>query len=386
MPVRSFGSLSNVGVRAQREQNPRPEGTEVSEPEGDSFECLDCVVATLGKPIGQAKIESVEYVGLPVEQRLAAGFEFGKFESVAGVEPEVETPQSGRAVGGIHEVVEGFLEGVGLQKPVREAEHDVHSGAILIGKALAMGEQQTPGALEVTPLFLGKGRLEGAPGVLHGLRTASHHMEPVDNDLGVGQESPGDVSEASVHVHDDVLHFVPVGEGAKIFLNGQGGSVRQDVEHAAIQRVCDDTLKGLAARVALEFVKGEGLRQSLRLGDGHDAQHAFHAADGGPRVLRDVLHAAAPAQQFHDFFGGAMGKAHIAPDKIVGFRKALPAGRAGVSPPTVQQPHGLSAQLQIAHLSNAVIVDPVGFPAAALADVHFSLHGNLQDDFFLCFI
>ena len=43
-----FGSLSNVGVRAQREQNPRPEGTEVSEPEGDSFECLDCVVATLG--------------------------------------------------------------------------------------------------------------------------------------------------------------------------------------------------------------------------------------------------------------------------------------------------------------------------------------------------
>ena len=33
-----LGSLSNVGVRAQREQNPRPEGTEVSEPEGDSFE------------------------------------------------------------------------------------------------------------------------------------------------------------------------------------------------------------------------------------------------------------------------------------------------------------------------------------------------------------
>ena len=109
-------------------------------------------------------------------------------------------------------------------------------------------------------------------------------MEPVDNDLGVGQESPGDVSEASVHVHDDALHFVPVGEGAKIFLNGQGGSVRQDVEHAAIQRVCDDTLKGLATRVALEFVKGEGLRQSLRPGDGHDVQHAFHAADGGPRV------------------------------------------------------------------------------------------------------
>ena len=183
-----------------------------------------------------------------------------------------------RAVGGIHEVVEGFLEGVGLQKPVREAEHDVHSGAALIGETLAASEQQPPGALEVTPLFLGKGRLEGAPGVLHGLRTASHHMEPVDNDLGVGQESPGDVSEASVHVHDDVLHFVPVGEGAKIFLNGQGGSVRQDVEHAAIQRVCDDTLKGLAARVALEFVKGEGLRQSLRPGDGHDAQHAFHAA------------------------------------------------------------------------------------------------------------
>ena len=168
-----LGSLSNVGVRAQGEQNPRPEGTEVSEPEGDSFECLDCVVLYVYLFIGQAKIESVEYVGLPVDQRLAAGFEFGKFESVAGVEPEVETPQSGRAVGGIHEVVEGFLEGVGLQKPVREAEHDVHSGAILIGETLAMGEQQPPRSLEIPPLFLRKGRLEGAPGVLHGLRTAS---------------------------------------------------------------------------------------------------------------------------------------------------------------------------------------------------------------------
>ena len=106
-------------------------------------------------------------------------------------------------------------------------------------------------------------------------------MEPVDDDLGVGQEGSGDVSEAAVHVHDDVLHLVPVGEGAQILLNGGSGSVRQDVEHAAVQRVCDDTLKGLAARVALEFVKGEGLRQSLRLGDRHDAQHAFHAADGG---------------------------------------------------------------------------------------------------------
>ena len=136
---------------------------------------------------------------------------------------------------------------------------DVHSGAILIGETVAMGEQQPPGALEVTPLFPGKGRTEGAPGVSPWPPySIAPHGTGRYNDLGVGQESPGDVSEASVHVHDDVLHFVPVGEGAKIFLNGQGGSVRQDVEHAAIQRVCDDTLKGLAARVALEFVKGEG--------------------------------------------------------------------------------------------------------------------------------
>ena len=63
------GSLSNVGVRIQREQNPRPEGTEVSEPEGDSFECLDCVVATLGKPIGQAKI-SIKVEDLPEAVRI----------------------------------------------------------------------------------------------------------------------------------------------------------------------------------------------------------------------------------------------------------------------------------------------------------------------------
>ena len=47
-----------------------------------------------------------------------------------------------------------FLEGVGLQKPVREAEHDVHSGAILIGETLAMGEQQPPRSLEILSLRL----------------------------------------------------------------------------------------------------------------------------------------------------------------------------------------------------------------------------------------
>lgn len=142
-------------------------------------------------------------------------------------------------------------------------------------------------------------------------------MKAVDNDFCVRKESFRRVAEAAVHVHDDVLHLVPVGEGAQILLNGGSGSVRQDVEHAAVQRVCDDALKGLAARVALEFVKGEGLRQSLRLGDRHDAKYTLHAADGSPRILRDVLHAAAPAQQLHDFFCGAMGKAHVAPDKAV---------------------------------------------------------------------
>ena len=50
----SLGSLSNVGVRHCCEENPCPEGIEVSEAEGEAFESLDGVVAALSKSVGQA--------------------------------------------------------------------------------------------------------------------------------------------------------------------------------------------------------------------------------------------------------------------------------------------------------------------------------------------
>ena len=45
------GSLSNVGVRPCGEQNPCPEGGEVSEAEGEAFEGFDGVAAALGKSV-----------------------------------------------------------------------------------------------------------------------------------------------------------------------------------------------------------------------------------------------------------------------------------------------------------------------------------------------
>ena len=69
-----MGSLSNVGVRHCCEENPCPEGTEVSEAEGEAFESLDGVVAALSKSVGQANVECVQDVGLPMCEHFAAGF------------------------------------------------------------------------------------------------------------------------------------------------------------------------------------------------------------------------------------------------------------------------------------------------------------------------
>ena len=79
------GSLSNVGVRPCGEQNPCPEGGEVSEAEGEAFEGFDGVIAALSKSVGQANVECVQDVRPPVDEHFAAGFELQKIQTVAGL-------------------------------------------------------------------------------------------------------------------------------------------------------------------------------------------------------------------------------------------------------------------------------------------------------------
>ena len=80
------GSLSNVGVRRQRQKDSGSEGVEAAETKGDSFEDLYGVVAAFREPVGQWYIESVEYVGVSVFQHSAASLELWEFETIAGVE------------------------------------------------------------------------------------------------------------------------------------------------------------------------------------------------------------------------------------------------------------------------------------------------------------
>ena len=139
-----IGSLSNVGVRADGEQNSCPEGTEVSEAEGEAFEGFNGVVAALSKSVGQVNVECVQDVWPPVSKHSAAGPELWEIQLVAGFQPEVE-PVFGFGPGRCcHEVVERLLEGVCLQKLVGKAEHYIHGDTIFLGEPVAMGEQQSP--------------------------------------------------------------------------------------------------------------------------------------------------------------------------------------------------------------------------------------------------
>lgn len=116
-----FGSLSNVGVRGEREKDSGTEGEETAEAEGDSFEGLDGVVAAFRESVGQRYIESVEYVRAPVSEHPAAGIELMELESVAGVEESFESLPGRIFVGGVHEGEEGHLERVGLGELIGEA-------------------------------------------------------------------------------------------------------------------------------------------------------------------------------------------------------------------------------------------------------------------------
>ena len=74
--------MSNVGVSPRSEQNPCPEGGEVSEAEGEAFEGLDGVIATLSKSVGQANVECVQDVRPPV------GEHFGLYNKSRGAVPQ----------------------------------------------------------------------------------------------------------------------------------------------------------------------------------------------------------------------------------------------------------------------------------------------------------
>ena len=108
------------------------------------------------------------------------------------------------------------------------------------------------------PLRLRERFLKVSADVFHGFRVVSHHVKAVDDDFRVRKERLRRVPEVTVHVHDDVFHFTAVGKRAQVILNRLQGSRRQNIENAAAQRVGDDALEALAARIALEFVEGSG--------------------------------------------------------------------------------------------------------------------------------
>ena len=191
-------------------------------------------------------------------------------------------------------MIEGFLQRVALQKPFREAEHHVKGGLVHIGQLVAVCKQQSTGALEVAALISRQLFLHAFANVVHGLCAEAHNAEAVDDDFRVGKEGSGHIPEAAVHVQDDVLYLIPVGEGAQIILYSFHSPLGQNIQNAVVQRICDDALEPLSAQIALEFVEGDGLGQRLRSGYGERIQNPVDAAQRDSYVLCDGFQAASP--------------------------------------------------------------------------------------------
>ena len=205
-------------------------------------------------------------------------------------------------------------------------------------------------------------------------------MESVDDDLGIGEKGARDVEEAPVHVHDHIFHLAAVGKGAQVVLNDAHVSGGEDVQRPVVRGIGDDALKALASGVPLELVERDGLWQPARLRDSHHLQYPLHAADGGTGILRDVLHAAAPAQQSHDLLAGAVHKAHIPSDEVVPLGELLAAARTDVSPPAVSLNQRLPPQLQIPYFPDTVIMHPVRLCMTPRTRLRFLKQGDPQYD------
>ena len=87
---------------------------------------------------------------------------------------------------------------------------------VLVGRFVAVPEQQATGALEVAALTVGQLFLYTFADAIHGLRAEAGDMKTVNDDLRVGKEGSGHIPEAAVYVHDHVSDLAPVGEGTQI--------------------------------------------------------------------------------------------------------------------------------------------------------------------------
>ena len=158
---------------------------EVLVSKGSPFERLDGVVAALGEAVGKADIKSIEDEITPVAQHPSAILELGEPEPVAGVEPEIESAVGLSSVRSGHEVVEGLLQRIGLQKPVRETQHHINSSPVLFGQLVAVLEQQPSRALEVAALIRWQLFLNAFANIVHGQRAEADDVEAVNDDLRV---------------------------------------------------------------------------------------------------------------------------------------------------------------------------------------------------------
>ena len=210
--------------------------------------------------------------------------------------------------------------------------------------------------------------------VIHSPGTIADHVEAVDDDLGVGEECSGNIAESLIHVHDHIFDIISIGEGQQVILNAGHSPVGEDVKNALCQRIRDDALELFTADVSLEFVEGDCRRKARRAYGGHVLETARDAADGSTGQGRDVLYAAAPAQQMHDLHRYLMREALIFSREGAILREALPTFRTHVSPSVVAQHQRLSTQFQVPNGAHAVIVNALGLRMAARTGMGHALH------------
>ena len=80
-------------------------------------------------------------------------------------------------------------------------------------------------------------------------------MEPINDNLGIGEETLGDIAKSPVHVHHDYFDIVSVWEPPEIILHRAYAPAGQDIKHFALHRRGQNTLEFFATGITLELVQ-----------------------------------------------------------------------------------------------------------------------------------
>ena len=287
-----------------------------------------------------------------------------------------------RAVLALEDIEIRLLHGISGGKPVGMVQQHLADMALLLCEVFLPFQEHLSGMLEILAALLPQPRLHLLSHAVQRIVRHPDRMEMIGGDSRVGETFLRHLPERGAKVDAHIFDLEPFFQG--VLQDGGveavGAPVWKDGEAFPFGQAVDDHLK-FRARVAAELVDGDGFVQCA----GGRTDHAEKAGGGGdgyvmPRGDGGGGNKLGMAED--DIGGVGIGDAVMLGDEGMGFGKHLPAIRAAVTPPAIDNLFpDLRGEGCFDGLA-AVVVDAGGRLMAAWAGMRNDRQGEYEFSFF----